>query len=87
MFRVDIFVGHSTQQTSLKREEAAIVVSEFEIHPTTVLRDPNILEEAARLWVAGYKIGNYRLIPNNQVPSAFLENGMLSESDLTKAPS
>jgi len=32
---------------------------------------PFIAEEMARLWVAGYKIGNYEIIPNDQVPADF----------------
>lgn len=63
-----------------RRKHPSFALSECEIHPTTVfLRDPTILEEAARSWVAGYKIGNYRLVPSNQVPKEFLETGMLSE--------
>ena len=34
--------------------------------------NPFIAEEMARLWIAGYKIGNYKLIPNNEVPPGYL---------------
>lgn len=85
MLRVDIYVGRPAQETGwfesgARRKHPSFALSECEIHPTTVfLRDPTILEEAARSWVAGYKIGNYRLVPSNQVPKEFLETGMLSE--------
>lgn len=83
MFRVDIFVGRraGTAAKHQKEEGAKVVLSECEIHPTTVLKDERIFEEAARLWIAGYKIGNYRVVSNIEVPSAFVKTGMLSAAD------
>eukprot|EP00536_Pseudo-nitzschia_multiseries_P014406 jgi/Psemu1/38550/gm1.38550_g len=69
MFRVDMFVGvpkYSDVNSTLK-----IAVSESEIHPTSMFCNPFIAEEMARLWVAGYKIGNYRVIPNDEVPEDY----------------
>jgi len=69
MFRVDIFVGvprYSSEGASLQ-----IAVSESEIHPTTMFCNPWIAEEMARLWVAGYMIGNYETIPNDEVPAEY----------------
>ncbi len=66
MFRVDMFVGvprYSSDGASLQ-----IAVSESEIHPTTMFCNPLIAEEMARLWIAGYVIGNYEIIPNDEVP-------------------
>jgi len=69
MFRVDMFVGvprYSQENAGLK-----IAVSESEIHPTTMFCNPLIAEEMARLWVAGYRIGNYNTISNDEVPDDF----------------
>jgi len=70
MFRVDMFVGvprYSEESANLR-----VVVSESEIHPTTMFCNPFIAEEMARLWVAGYKVGNYEIIPNDEVPVDFI---------------
>jgi hypothetical protein len=105
MFRVDIFVGLPSDEVSSSTSSSAgeadpnnnnkskpklrVVVSETEFHPTSAFKDPEILEEAARLWMAGYKMNIYSLIPNTEVPKAFLDNGFLSEEDamaLSKIP-
>ena len=70
MFRVDMFVG--VPRYSQDSAKLRIVVSESEIHPTTMFCNPFIAEEMARLWIAGYKIGNYELIPNDEVPSDYV---------------
>jgi hypothetical protein len=81
MFRTDIFVGvpAGVLGAGASKEEgmASIqyAVSESEIYPTTVFWDTTICEEGARLWIAGYKIGNYSTVPNTEVPPAFLETG------------
>ncbi len=75
MFRVDMFVGvprYSSDGASLQ-----IAISESEIHPTTMFCNPLIAEEMARLWVAGYKIGNYNMIPNDEVPSDYYKDDSL----------
>lgn len=75
MFRVDMFVGvprYSSDGASLQ-----IAISESEIHPTTMFCNPLIAEEMARLWVAGYKIGNYKIIPNDEVPSNYYNDDSL----------
>jgi len=81
MFRVDIFAGRPVGRAGVQEKKAKVVVSECEIFPTTQFEDERIHEEVARLWVAGYKIGNYCLVPNTQVPSAYLKSGVLSEAD------
>jgi len=88
MFRVDMFVGlpakHPLLQEGSTEEErkaaAHYVVSESEIHPTTIFWDSEVCNEGARLWIAGYKTGNYRLVPNTEVPPAFLETGICAPS-------
>jgi hypothetical protein len=86
MFRTDIFVGVPAgvlKAGATKEERMAavqIVVSESEIYPTTTFPDENICEEGARLWIAGYKMGNHRIIPNTEVPAAFLETGFCALS-------
>lgn len=81
MFRVDVFAGVPAGSPAMRPDAtnddrlAAVeyVVSEVEIHPTSYFHDEKILEESARLWLAGYKIGNYRIVPNTEVPKEFLE--------------
>ena len=53
MFRVDMFVG--VPRYSDEGAELQIVVSESEIHPTTMFCNPLIADEMARLWLAGYR--------------------------------
>jgi hypothetical protein len=86
MLRVDIFVGLPAGSPALKpgatREErlAAVeyAVNECEIYPTTsFMYWPQLAQDGARLWVAGYKMGNYRTIPNDEIPKEFLEHGAL----------
>ena len=62
-----------------------IVASEQEIYPTTIFGDDELTEEAARLWIAGYEMGNYQTVPNDEVPEEFLSTGMLSSSSLPAA--
>lgn len=81
---MDVFVGlpagDAVLRADLSAEEhiAAVryVVSETEIYPTTTV-DEVIFEEAARLWVAGYKVGNFRVVKNTEVPNIFLEKGYM----------
>jgi len=70
MFRVDMFVG--VPRYSQESAKFRVVVSESEIHPTTMFCNPFIAEEMARLWIAGYKVGNYEVIPNDEVPVDFI---------------
>jgi hypothetical protein len=83
MLRVDTFVGvpSVTGSDIDERMEAMVyAVSECEIHPTTRLDlwKPGSEDEGARLWIAGYKVGNYITIPNDEVPDEFLETSRLS---------
>ena len=81
MFRVDIFVGLPASSPALrdgvseeeKKAAVEIVISEFEVHPTTKFLDPRLFDEASRLWIAGYKKLNIKTIPNNEIPRSFLE--------------
>lgn len=88
MYRADIFVGvpaGSVPNDASEEEQNAavrVVVSETEIHPTTELKDPGLFEEAARLWIAGYRMGNYKVVTNDEVPRAFLSKGYLTEFDV-----
>jgi hypothetical protein len=87
MFRTDIFVGvpagalrsDATQQERLNAVQ--YVVSECEVHPTPLKGCDEIFAEAGRLWLAGYRIGNYKIVPNTEVPSEFLESGMIAVRD------
>ncbi len=81
MFRVDIFIGIPSNGDDTRPR---IVISETEFHPTTEFRDPEILEEAARLWMAGYYMNIYKQIPNNEVPSTFTNKQYLNEEDAAR---
>jgi hypothetical protein len=70
MIRIDMFVG--VPRYSPPDTPPMVVVSESELHPTTIFCNPYIADEMARLWVAGYKVGNYKTIPNREVPKDFV---------------
>jgi hypothetical protein len=80
MIRIDFLVGvpagalRAGATTEERIAAVQIAVSECEIHPGTYF-DDEIREEGARLWIAGYKMGNYRVVPNTEVPPSFLETG------------
>jgi hypothetical protein len=46
------------------------VVNEISSTSSEPLPD-DVLEGATRLWIAGYKLGNYRTVPNTEVPEEF----------------
>mmetsp|Transcript_27569 Transcript_27569/g.60688 ORF Transcript_27569/g.60688 Transcript_27569/m.60688 type:complete len:484 (-) Transcript_27569:145-1596(-) len=91
MFRTDIFVGIPAGESSLSNSSSKedrlksvrYVISESEIHPTEyfhVKGTKEIFDEGGRLWLAGYANGDfYRVVPNTEVPSAFVKHGMLPE--------
>jgi hypothetical protein len=71
MIRIDMFVGvprYAAEDSGLQ-----IAISESEIHPTTIFCNPYIADEMARLWIAGYKMGNYQVIPNSEVPAEYVQ--------------
>ena len=58
------------------------MISENEIHPTEyfhVKGTQEIFDEGAKLWMAGYTRGNYKVVPNTEVPPVFVQEGMLPE--------
>lgn len=57
-------------------------VSETEIYPTTAV-DDEVHAEAAQLWIAGYKAGNYRNVKNTEVPEVFLKKGFMPDDKLS----
>lgn len=88
MFRTDIFVGVPSGSPVLRngasKEErlkaVRYVISENEIHPTEYFhykKMKKIFDEGSRLWLAGYTNGNYRVVHNSEVPTAFVTNGFL----------
>ena len=92
MVRVDIIIGVPAGSPSLRdgatheeRVEAArYMLNEIEFKPGTTIKEdpgPELFEEMARIWIAGYKIGNYRVVPNDETPLAFKEKGILTEED------
>jgi hypothetical protein len=89
LLRVDIFVGVPASSSAKTPEErlAAVqyAVSELSFHPTSVFDDHEVIDEGARLWIAGYKMGNYRVVPNAEVPKVFVETGQLPLEALSSA--
>jgi len=90
MFRTDIFVGVPSGSLVLRNgtsneqrlKAVRYVISENEIHPTELFHYKHmkkIFDEGSRLWLAGYFGGNYKVVPNSEVPAAFIENGFLKE--------
>jgi hypothetical protein len=86
MFRLDVFVGVPSSAKSLmldgstmeeRLEHVEMAISESEIYPSTPFPD-ELSEEAARLFIAGYKIGNFHVVPNTEVPDEFKRTGKLS---------
>jgi hypothetical protein len=71
MIRIDIFVG--VPRYSPEKVNLQIAVSESEIHPTTMFCNPFIADELARLWLAGYKVGNFETVPNTEVPNDYVK--------------
>mmetsp|Transcript_27524 Transcript_27524/g.48921 ORF Transcript_27524/g.48921 Transcript_27524/m.48921 type:complete len:93 (-) Transcript_27524:1306-1584(-) len=69
LFRVDFLVG--VPRYADEGTQPVYVISESAIHPNTMFCNPFIADEMARLWVAGYKMLNYKVIPNTEVPSDF----------------
>lgn len=86
MCRVDVFVGLPSGSPQLGQPNAKldVVVSETEFYPTSKFDDDRLTAEAARLWVAGYKMLQPKLIENKEIPLAFREKGYLSEEDLQR---
>ncbi|KAL7576877.1 hypothetical protein ACA910_006643 [Epithemia clementina (nom. ined.)] len=84
MFRTDIFVGRPANSHDLTSGDSStqpsveIAISECEIFPTTIFESDAFTDEGARLWKAGYKMGVYKLVENDEVPQEFLETGMIS---------
>ena len=52
------------------------------LHADDDFDDPAIMQEAVRLWIAGYKMGIYETVSNKEVPQGFLEHGYLAMEDL-----
>ncbi|KAL7553541.1 hypothetical protein ACHAWF_016825 [Thalassiosira exigua] len=71
MIRVDVFAGIPRYRHG--HSEVRIAASEAEIWPTTIFCNPFIADEMARLWVAGYTLGNYDVVPNSEVPPEYIE--------------
>lgn len=89
LLRVDIFAGvpasSSAKTLDERLAEVEYVISELSFHPTTIFLDEEVIDEGARLWIAGYKMGNYRVVPNAEVPKVFVETGQLPLEALSSA--
>ena len=81
LLRVDIYVGKGSE--SLQRPKTRYVLSEVEMEQTSKF-DPALHEEGARLIIAGYKIGNYRSVKNNEIPKVYFDNGLRLPANYTE---
>jgi hypothetical protein len=47
------------------------VISECAIHPNSMFCNTHIADDIARLWIAGYRIGNTWVVRNPEIPGDF----------------
>jgi hypothetical protein len=71
MIRIDMFTG--VPRYSAENAITQIAVSECEIYTTTMFCNKFMADELARLWLAGYKVGNFERVPNTEVPKEYLQ--------------
>lgn len=74
--RAQLLADTKNSSTAPSRQDwenaVEMAVSETEIHPTPYGKETNeVFEEGARLWLAGYRMGHYRVVPNTEVPADF----------------
>jgi hypothetical protein len=74
--RVDFLVGVPRYSPLDTNPQA--VISECAIHPNSMFCNSFIAEDIARLWIAGYKIGNTGVVENPEIPGDFLTKGALT---------
>jgi hypothetical protein len=70
---------HMTRQERLATVE--YVVANTRVLPTTTMLPPQALDEMTRLLMAGYQMKIFTVVPNTEVPTAFLINRVLTEED------
>ncbi|KAG7357852.1 hypothetical protein IV203_014439 [Nitzschia inconspicua] len=75
MFRVDFLVG--VPRYSPPGTAPRAVLSECAFHTNTQWCNSFMAEELVRLWIAGYKIGNYHVVENPEIPPDFLSKAQL----------
>jgi len=91
LFRVDVFVGIPAGDAALKpgvpphiqQKAVLVVVNEVDYYPKCHF-DEEIHDEGLRLWMAGYKMGIYDPVPNQEVPQAFVDKKYLSQEDAAR---
>jgi hypothetical protein len=82
ILQVDFLVGvtaetahalaHSTRQEKLAKVQ--IVVSDVKLMPDAKFPHDGLLNEMGRLWVAGYEMGIYKSVPNDEVPTSYVQH-------------
>jgi len=86
LMRIDIFVGVPAgsidHELTLeeKRQKIQYVVNEIDHRPKNYFQS-DIHNEGKRLWIAGYKMGLPTVVPNDEIPEAFMQKGYLSAED------
>ena len=79
--RVDIYVGRGSNDE--KSDPIRYVISEVEMEQTSKF-DPALMDEATRLWIAGYQMNIFKVVPNTEVPKVYLENGLRLPANYTE---
>ena len=79
--RVDIYVGRGSDDD--KSDPIRYVISEVEMEQTSKF-DPDLMDEATRLWIAGYRMNVFKVVPNTEVPKVYLENGLRLPANYTE---
>jgi hypothetical protein len=62
----------ATRQEKLAKVQ--IVVSDVKLMPNTKFPHDGLLNEMGRLWIAGYEMGIYKSVPNDEVPTEYLQH-------------
>jgi hypothetical protein len=92
ILQVDFLVGvtaetahkltHATRQEKLAKVQ--IVVSDVKLMPDSKFPHDGLMNEMGRLWIAGYEMGIYKSVPNDEVPTEYLQHHLVKpEASMT----
>ncbi|CAB9500706.1 expressed unknown protein [Seminavis robusta] len=94
IYQVNFLIGvpaetaHLLQHSSRQEQLAAIqvVVADTQLNPSIAFHEKELLDEMGRLWLAGYKMGIFKAVPNMEVPTEYVQKQQLTDAD-TREPS